>query len=157
MSQKHQQLITIIALAALIGLGVFGLVKKFTHLGRPAMVFQLKLPAIYTDSLKIFAGGVELSIKPVNASPAEAKYGFGKAGQVKYLKAYPETDVRQTIYSSKIKEEIILQKPGHPVKFSYEIGLDNLRYVKDEQGNFNFYALTPENRAEPPNELDKIF
>lgn len=157
MNKKSKQLIIIFGLVALAGLGVFGLVKKFTHPGPPDTFFQLKLPAVYTDPLKVFAAGVELSIKPVKASPAQAKYPFGKRDQVKYISAYSETDVRQTIYSNKIKEEIVLKKPGHPAKFSYEIGLENLRYVKDEQGNFNFYALTRENRSYQPIELDKIF
>ncbi|MBU4347376.1 fibronectin type III domain-containing protein [Patescibacteria group bacterium] len=157
MSQKHKQIIIILGLVGLIGLGAFGLAKIFSGRAPAGALFRVELPAVYTEPLKIFANGVGISIKPAQAAQAKAQYGFGKDRQVKYLKAYPETDVRQTIYSNKIKEEIILQKPGHPAKFSYEISLENLRYVKDEQGNFNFYALTPENRAEPPNELDKIF
>lgn len=157
MNKKCRQLIIIFGLVALAGLGVFGLVKKFSRPDSADAFFQAELPAVYSEPLKIFAGDIGLSIKPIKANAAEISRGWGGSGQARYRGAYAETDVRQTIYSNKIKEEIVLKKPGHPVKFSYEIGLENLRYIKDEQGNFNFYALTPENRSYQPIELDKIF
>ncbi|MDP3043780.1 MAG: hypothetical protein Q8N21_05290 [bacterium] len=43
MNKKHKQLITVIALAGLIGLGAFGLVKKF---GRPVRRRLLMWPQL---------------------------------------------------------------------------------------------------------------
>ena len=157
MTKKQKQLIIFLSLTALIALGVFGLTKKFNCFNAPDMLFQVKLPAVYTDSLIVSSGKTEFFIKPVNAGSVEIEYLSGKKDKAKYISVYPETDVLQTIYSNKIKEEIIFARQGHPEKFSYEIDIDNFEYVKDEQGNFNFYVKQQETNTNQPNELNKIF
>jgi len=57
---------------------------------------------------------------------------------VKYVDAYQNTDVVQAHQGSKLKEDIILKKPGHPEKFEYQIDMKELEFEKVSNGDINF-------------------
>jgi hypothetical protein len=74
-----------------------------------------------------------LSIQPVNASTAKAS--LKGSNVIEYIDAYQNTDVVQTKYSNKLKEDIILKKPGHPEKFEYKININDFLWEIDLDGN----------------------
>lgn len=102
--------------------------------GRAA--FSLNLPALYNKPLVIKLFGVELAIAPLGAREAQAEIN---GNVVKYIDAFANTDVVQTRYFNKIKEDIILKSPGHPEIFGYQIDLKPYDFIKDSSGNLIFY------------------
>ena len=98
--------------------------------------FSLSSPKTYDLPLLIRLADFAFSISPLGASAAQAS---AEGNVIKYLNAYPNTDIVQTRYFNKIKEDIILKSPGHPEIFEYQIDLAPYDYLKDEEGNLIFY------------------
>lgn len=97
---------------------------------------DVKLPQIYDQPLTIELAGQKISIAPINAASAKA---ITEDNVVKYIDAFANTDIVQTKYTDRIKEDIILKQPGHPAIFEYQINLTVYDFDKDSQGNLIFY------------------
>jgi len=97
----------------------------------------VKIPVEYNMPLIIKMWNNILTINPVNAQSAEVI----KQGEniFKYINAYENTDVVQTRMTNKLKEDIILKKPGHPTKFEYQMDLTEYEHRIDKQGNLHIY------------------
>ncbi|MCP3682532.1 MAG: hypothetical protein GY861_07555 [bacterium] len=119
--------------------------KTFTEDGR-----KIKLPKIYDDPLLVKIFDDVFSITPINAQESRIK----KEGKNKfrYIDAYKNTDVVQVIESGKIKEDIVLKRPGHPFEFKYKIDLEKYDFSKNSKGDLIFYSKDQEN-----NYLEKLF
>ncbi len=111
---------------------------------------SIKQPSDYTRPLVIASFGNVFSISPVNAAGAQLEQVSGDT--IKYVEAYQNTDVEQIKYPNKLKESLILKKPGHPEKFEYKIDMEKYDWEKDNRGNFIFYA-----KGKKGDELFKIF
>ncbi|MDO8668613.1 MAG: FISUMP domain-containing protein [bacterium] len=98
--------------------------------------FSLASPKTYDQPLLIKLADFAFSISPLGASAAEAQT---ENNIIKYINAYPNTDIVQTRSFAKIKEDIILKSPGHPNIFEYQIDLAPYDFIKDEQGSLIFY------------------
>lgn len=103
----------------------------------PLIFGNVNQPATYNQPLILTLADFAISITPLNASPASAAE---ENNVVQYVNAFKNTDIVQTKYAYKIKEDIILKQPGHPAVFEYQIDLAQYDFKKDEQGNFIFYA-----------------
>jgi hypothetical protein len=140
MLSKKQKL-TLLIFAPLITAGCFYL---FSHIGKPGrpQVFEIITPAVYADPLEIRSADLRLRLKPVNAEKSAGQTAKNAQGEseIIYSNAFAETDVSQVIYAYKIKEDLILKKPGHPAEFQYEVDAAGLTASKDEQGNWNFFT-----------------
>lgn len=97
---------------------------------------NINFPLTYNQPLILTLADFAISIMPLNALPAQAAE---QGNVVKYINAFANTDVVQTRYAYKIKEDIILKQPGHPEIFEYQIDLTWYDFKKDEQGNMIFY------------------
>lgn len=89
------------------------------------------------------------NIVPLGANAANLSEGHGL---IRYLEAYKNTDVEQERLPNKLKESLVLKKPGHPEEFSYKIATEKYDWQKDPKGNFVFYKKG--NKGDP---LSKIF
>ena len=96
----------------------------------------LNSPGTYDQPLIIELANEVFSIAALGAQSAQAQT---KQNVAKYINAFANTDIVQTRYANKIKEDIILKQPGHPVVFEYQIDLAAYDFAKDEQGNLIFY------------------
>ena len=110
---------------------------------------DINIPDKYTEPLKIVLENNPLLIEPVNAM--ESSVIKESDNVFKYIDAYINTDVVQTIKTHKLKEDIILKKPGHPDKFEYMINLDKYEHGIDRDGNLHIY---PKARKD---EIAKLF
>jgi len=97
---------------------------------------DFSIPETYDKPLLIKAADLALSITPLGALPARAEM---KENVIKYVSAFDNTDIVQTKYFNKIKEDIILKQPGHPAVFEYQIDLKPYDFSKDADGNLVFY------------------
>ncbi|MFA5360174.1 MAG: glycine-rich domain-containing protein [Patescibacteria group bacterium] len=113
-------------------------------------VFEISQPAFYNGQLKIKLFNHEFSIVPLGA--LEAKAQVLSDNVIKYVDAFPNTDVFQTREKEKLKEDIVLKQPGHPKEFAYQIDLTFYDVVKDGEGNFIFYV-----KGKKDNELYRVF
>lgn len=104
--------------------------------GSSSFAGDINIPKTYSDPLLIKLADFVISIAPLGAQQAEAAVN---KNVVKYINAYPNTDVVQTRSYDKIKEDIILKQPGHPDIFQYQIDLTPYDFTKDADGNFIFY------------------
>jgi len=101
------------------------------------MDFNIKVPDKYNEPLLITAMEKTLSIQPVGAKDiSKTQEGNNK---VKYVEAFQNTDIIQTKTVNKVKEDIVLKEPGHPLEFSYKINIDDFNFKKDSEGNINIY------------------
>lgn len=132
--------LTVTALAAAL---VGGLI--YLRIGGPSEVSfdngeqfagDFNSPATYNQPLIIKLADLALSISPLGANPAQAA-AQGKA--VKYIDAFANTDIVQTRYFNKLKEDIILKSPGHPEIFEYQIDLAQFDVSRDDQNNLYFF------------------
>lgn len=98
--------------------------------------YNFSSPSRYDQTLSINAFNYTFSIQPLEALAASKN----EAGNVvKYIDAYTNTDVVQTRYADKLKEDIILKSAGHPDKFAYQIDIDNYDFAKEKDGAIVFY------------------
>jgi len=97
---------------------------------------NLTSPETYNQPLLIKLSDLLISILPLGANPARAQV---KDNIVKYIDAYANTDIVQTRYYNKIKEDIILKQPGHPEVFKYQIDISQFDISRDAGGNLFFY------------------
>ena len=114
----------ILVLIASTWLYVSSLMKNLNKI-KPdnTFAFSLNLPKLYSDPLLIKLFGTEFSISPLGASPAEAAE---EENVVKYLDAFVNTDIVQTKYSNKLKEDIILKVPVTRKFLSIKLTLSNM-------------------------------
>jgi len=98
---------------------------------------DIQIPIEYTEPLIIAAFNNIFSIKPIHANNSQAITQGENI--IKYIDAYSNTDVVQTKYSDKIKEDIILKMAGHPKEFKYQINLEDYDY-KWDNGSLHFYV-----------------
>lgn len=152
MKSEKNRIIYILALFACLGVFGFWLLNDVEN----APAFAVRLPALYADSLEVSSGQNLMSIRPLSALAAA---GERESGKIVYREAYAMTDIEQTIFENKIKEDIILKESGHPEEFSYQLNLTGLSYEIDEQGNIVFKKTNSDEHETNVNEsiLDKVF
>ena len=98
---------------------------------------RIDIPQFYTETLTVSKGNNILTVTPLEGKrvPVE-RYN----NQYIYYTAYPYTDVIQTEYRYKIKEEMYFHQPGHPLEFKYRLGnIEAYLVEKDDKGNTFFY------------------
>jgi hypothetical protein len=104
-------------------------------------MYTASVPVSYAKTQTITIGSVDFSINPVKSNdPIVAREDDIK---LRYIDAFQDTDVVQTRYSGKLKEDIILKKPGHPKEFVYEMDLSKMTYQIDGSGDISFYPKEP--------------
>jgi len=148
MSKKIKIILYLIIICLISGslFGAFYLIKKSLS----SSPFKLSQPSQYNQPLTISFSGFNFVISPVNAQSVQLIKENNN--RIKYIDAFLNTDVVQTRQTNKLKEEIILKKPGHPEKFAYRINLEEFDYETDNQGNLHFY---PEGKKDQP--LERLF
>jgi len=105
--------------------------------GQPVAIdVQVNSPATYTEPMTLKSAGKTFSISALGANPVQA---VTTGNVTKYVDAFTNADVTETKQSDRIKEDIILKKPGHPANFKYQIDVAPYDVVKDEQGSLVFY------------------
>jgi len=110
------------------------------------------IPQLYTQSLEVSLGNKKLTVTPMAGNPVKV---IQKDVRYIYEGAYKNTDVIQTNYPYKIKEELIFYGKGHPLEFRYKIGnIENFIVEKDQEGNIIFYD---KQKAKNQTELSRIF
>ena len=110
------------------------------------------IPQTYTQALEVSLGNKKLTVTPMAGNPVKV---IQKDVRYIYEGAYKNTDVVQSIYPYKIKEELIFWGKGHPLEFRYKLGnLETFIIRKDEKGNIKFYD---KEAYEKTGELSKIF
>jgi hypothetical protein len=115
----------------------------------PAFSFNAVSPMQYDQPMTITAGNFSLSFFPLAASASTQSVADNS---IRYIDAYPYTDVIQTKSYSKIKEEMILKQPGHPLEFKYQIDISNYDWQFDDSKNLTFYL-----KGKAGDELAKLF
>ncbi|MFA6306202.1 MAG: LamG-like jellyroll fold domain-containing protein [Patescibacteria group bacterium] len=115
--------------------------------------FNFALPATYDQPIRITLAGRELLISPLgNVASAKAETDKDNSNIIRYLDAFTNTDIVQTKYANKLKEDIILKQPGHPEIFEYQINVQLYDFIKSESGDFVFYQ-----KGKSGEELYKLF
>ena len=110
------------------------------------------IPQFYNQSLEVSLGSRKLTVTPMAGNAVKV---VQKDVRYIYEGAYKNTDVVQSVYPYKIKEELIFWGKGHPVEFKYKLGnLETFIVKKDEKGNIKFYD---KETYEKTGELSKIF
>jgi hypothetical protein len=110
------------------------------------------IPQFYNQSLEVSLGSKKLTVTPMAGNQVKVTQ---KDIRYIYENAYEKTDVIQTEYPYKIKEELIFYGKGHPLEFRYKLGnVDKFIIEKDEEGNIIFYD---NKKAKGQSELTRIF
>src|SRR4030042_1918043 len=110
------------------------------------------IPQFYNQSLEVSLGNKKLTVTPMAGNPVKV---VKKDVRHIYEGAYTNTDVIQSEYPYKIKEELIFYDKGHPLEFRYRLGnVDKFIIEKDEEGNIIFYD---NQKAKGQTELSRIF
>jgi hypothetical protein len=110
------------------------------------------VPETYSKPVVVSVGKKTLSILPIAGNDVKM---VKKDVRYVFEGAYENTDVVQSIYPYKIKEELIFWGKGHPLEFRYKLGnVDKFIVKKDEKGNIKFYD---KQTYEKSGELSKIF
>jgi len=110
------------------------------------------IPQFYNQSLEVSVGNKKLTVTPMAGNSVKVTQ---KDIRYIYEGAYKNTDVIQTNYPYKIKEELIFYALGHPLEFRYKLGnLENFIVEKDREGNIIFYDRQ---KAKGQTELSRIF
>ncbi len=139
-------ILLLIICSILIISGMF-LINKYNS---QKFLYDITIPKTYNEMLKLNAFGNVLNITPINAQVV--KVTKPESNIFKYIDAYQNTDIVQTLSKTKLKEDIVLKKPGHPMVFKYRINTDEYDFKKDSQGNINFYL-----KGHKGEELYRIF
>lgn len=139
MTRRNIIIISLILLAAAAGvIAVREFGRERVELPRSNVV-DIRVPISYSQPLVIATFDLDFSIRPLEAHAApmntEAENRF------RYIDAYPNTDVVQTKFTNKLKEDIILKSPGHPERFSYAIDDTWLESQFDSEGSLHLYPL----------------
>jgi len=110
------------------------------------------IPQFYNQSLEVSLGSRKLTVTPLAGNPVKV---VQKDVRYIYEEAYKNTDVVQTNYPYRIKEELIFSAPGHPLEFRYKLGnVDKFIVEKDDKGNIIFYDKQQYARDK---ELSRVF
>ncbi len=116
---------------------------------------EIDLPEFYTETISISKGEQSLKIQPLSGERVAVEQD---GATYVYRETYPNTDVIQTKYTYKIKEELRFRAPGHPMVFTYSLtGFENYVVEIDKQGNYVFHDKaqhTPEDGFSP---LTRVF
>jgi uncharacterized protein (TIGR02145 family) len=110
------------------------------------------IPDIYTDAVTVSFGDKTLGLQPVGGESVKVQRQDVRSI---YEEAYKNTDVIQTDYPYKLKEELVFSGPGHPLIFKYNIkNFADFIIEKDQEGNVIFYdkQIYPKGK-----ELAKVF
>jgi zona occludens toxin (predicted ATPase) len=70
------------------------------------------IPQTYTQALEVSLGNKKLTVTPMAGNPVKV---VQKDVRYIYENAYKNTDVIQTIYPYRIKEELVFYASGHPL------------------------------------------
>ncbi len=125
-----------ITLAVLMLVSIFVLVIRGIG-NKSNMGYSIILPEIYTNTLSIqTAQGYNFSILPAHAKEVEKKEN---KNITTYKDAYEKSDVVFTVSEGKLKEDIVLKAPGHPLEFTFQLDIENFWYEVDSLGNYIFY------------------
>jgi len=113
------------------------LIAQGPRQGAAALEPIKKIPTYYNEPLVVSMAHNSLSILPIGGRRVKVE-----KEDVRYIykNAYKNTDVIQTEYPYKIKEELVFYSPGHPLKFRYKLGsIEKFVIEEDEEGNIIFY------------------
>ena len=143
--QNKKYIITILAVLVLVMVLVL-VIRGFGNKGTP-LGYSIILPDVYTNTLFIKTNQNNIfSVTPALAKEVAKK---GTKNVTTYKDAYEQSDVIFTIGDGKLKEDIVLKAPGHPLEFSWQLDLENFYYELDSAGNYLFYPKN--NNAFPTN------
>ena len=111
--------------------------QPLAGVGAEAQTVSSKIPDVYMQPLMVSQGEKSLIVTPLAGNAVKVEH---TDNQYIYRLAYPQTDVVQTDYKYKIKEELVFHAPGHPLEFRYQLGnVDKYKVEKDKNGNIIFY------------------
>ncbi|MFA6306195.1 MAG: hypothetical protein WCV70_00505 [Patescibacteria group bacterium] len=110
------------------------------------------IPEIYTQAVEVSFGDKTLGLQPLAGEPVKVKRQDVRSI---YEEAYKNTDVIQTEYPYKLKEELVFSAPGHPLIFKYNIkNYQDFIIEIDREGNVIFYDKENYNTGK---DLAKVF
>lgn len=110
------------------------------------------IPEFYNQPLEVSLGKNKLTVTPLAGNSVKM---IQKDVRYIYENAYKNTDVVQTNYPYRIKEELIFSAPGHPLQFKYKLGnAESFIIEKDDKGNIIFYDRQ---KYATDKELSRIF
>jgi len=152
-----QKLVTLVCVALALALGLIwgrgetgknGKVVDMSDVDvdNQAGNIQIDIPLKYDQPLVVASFNHLLSIQPVDAKNVPAIQVDEQT--IKYIDAYPNTDVEQIKYPNKLKESLILKNPNHPEKFEYQIDIDDFIWEVVENGDILFKQKEKEERFE---------
>jgi hypothetical protein len=131
-------------------MGFFAIRNKWFAIGE--IDAKKVIPQFYNQSLEVSVGGRKLIVTPMAGNSVKVTQ---KDIRYIYEEVYKNTDVIQTNYPYKIKEELIFYGKGHPLEFRYKLGnIENFIVEKDEEGNIIFYD---KQKANGQTELNRVF
>ena len=113
-----------------------------------AVLFEI--PTTYDQPLVIKNFNNIFSLQPLEAKASEVIYE--EENKVRYIEPYVNTDIVQEKKQTKIKEDIVLKSPGHPVSFRYKLDIRKYDWEKTGRGDYNFYL-----KGKKGEELYKVF
>ncbi|MCK4259856.1 MAG: DNRLRE domain-containing protein, partial [Halanaerobiales bacterium] len=77
-----------------------------------------------------------ISFQPINGQAVQGQFSDN---EVIYKKVWNQTDLKYISRTTGLKEQMILNGPGHPLQFSFRIQLHNLTYEQTENGEILLY------------------
>lgn len=99
----------------------------------------IEFPKYYNQFLAFKYNGLILAIKPLEARASLIKKESDS--KIVYLDAYPEVDVVQEKDKIRLKEQLILKRPGHPKEFKFLVKAEGLMAKKQDNGDLIFYKV----------------
>jgi len=133
--RKKLMIFFILVFFAIAIVGFFAIRGKWFAVGE--IDAKKVIPEFYNQSLEVSLGNKKLTVTPMAGNPVRV---VKKDVRHIYEGAYKNTDVVQSEYPYKIKEELIFYDKGHPLEFRYRLGnVDRFIVEKDEEGNIIFY------------------
>jgi len=134
--QRRKLKIFLILIFSVIAItGFFAIRNKWFAIGE--IDAKKVIPQFYNQALEVSVGKKKLTVTPMAGNQVKVTK---KDIRYIYENAYENTDVIQTEYPYKIKEELIFYGKGHPLEFRYKLGnVENFLVQKDDEGNIIFY------------------
>jgi hypothetical protein len=148
--RRKLTILFVLVFSVILITGFFAIRNKWFAIGE--IDAKKVIPQFYNQSLEVSVGNKKLTVTPLAGNSVKVTQ---KDIRYIYEGAYKNTDVIQTNYPYKIKEELIFYDKGHPLEFRYKLGnLENFIVEKDAEGNIIFYD---KQMAKGQTELNRIF
>lgn len=106
--------------------------------------FQLNFSKVSKKPQRFVVGDGWISFQPIHK---QAVHGQFNGNEAVYPEVWEHTDLKYTSQTIGLKEEIILNGPGHPMQFSFRFQLHNLSYKQTENGDILFSDKSGEVKA----------